>query len=95
MDLYSTATAAERLKVSARTIQRACERHDIGQRIGKGIVLTEADLKRLRQHVPGRAGCPDFTPGNQLWKRRKISTSGNAKSTKDLRRGKTAKRKSA
>jgi hypothetical protein len=95
--LYDTAQAADELGVSVRSVQRASKRHKIGKQLGVGKprVFTQADIDRLRPLIPGKAGCPDFTTGNQFWQQRKSRNNPKPKATKDLGRGKTRKRKSA
>lgn len=56
--MLTTADAADRLDCSRRTVQRWCERENIGQRIGRDWILTEADLKRLAALVQSGPGRP-------------------------------------
>lgn len=57
-DLMTAAQAAERLKVSLRTVQRAAKDKRIGTRLGKAWVFTRDDLPRLKAAIPGQTGNP-------------------------------------
>lgn len=58
--MISTKQAAEYLGCSVRSVQRACAKHNIGQRVGAGIylVLTLDDLPRLRSLISESKGNP-------------------------------------
>lgn len=58
--MISTKQAAEYLGCSVRSVQRACAKHDVGQRVGAGIylVLTLDDLPRLRSLINESRGNP-------------------------------------
>lgn len=68
--LYTTAQAAEQLGVSPSTVQRAARAAGIS-RVGSSYVFTAAQIESLKPHIRGRSGNPNFTPGNDLWQRRK------------------------
>lgn len=59
--MLTTTDAAKRLKCSRRTVQRWCERESIGQRIGRDVLLTLADVARLRKLVQDGVGRPAKT----------------------------------
>lgn len=52
--LYTTAQAAERLGRSVRAVQSLARTHSIGQRLGRDLLLTEADITQLAVYRPGR-----------------------------------------
>jgi len=58
--MISTKQAAEYLGCSVRSVQRACAKHGVGQRVGAGIylVLTLDDLPRLRSLINEGRGNP-------------------------------------
>lgn len=72
----SISTAAKKLKVSTRSVQRACHRWNIGTRISVGIadkvviMLNADELKFLNQHLQRRSGRPSNEPN----KNRKVKS---------------------
>lgn len=75
--LTSTAEAAKKLKVTPRTIQRIAADYSIGQKVGRAIVFTEADISTLRGKIRGKSGNPNFVIGHTLGKTsKKIKNKG-------------------
>lgn len=67
MNLYSTTDAAASIGCTDRTVRRICERHNIGRMVGATLVLTAADIERVRglkRDGPGNPtfGTPDAPP---------------------------------
>lgn len=66
----SISTAAKKLKVSTRAIQRACNRWGIGTQIRVGMnkkmmfVLSEKDVLFLNEHLQRRSGRPSHGKAN-------------------------------
>lgn len=58
--MLTTSQAAKKLRRSLRSVQRACKEHGIGTRFGKSLALTDADVARLRELIPGKVGNPNF-----------------------------------
>ena len=67
MTIYSTTTAAAALGCHRETVRRIADRLGLGSRIRGGIVLTAADLSRIRPEIKP-IGNPNMVPGNDLWK---------------------------
>lgn len=67
--LYSTVTAAEALGVNKSTVSRTIAKIGVGQRLGANVVLTRADLTKLRKAIDSaKPGNPNFVPGNRFGK---------------------------
>ena len=69
IDMTDAAGAAELFKVTRATISRAAERAGIATVNGR-FLFTAAQLKKLGEFIHGKAGCPAFVAGNELWKNR-------------------------
>lgn len=67
MTIYTTTTAAEVLGCHRETVRRIVQRLDIGSRVRGGIVLTDADLEKIRPEIK-TVGNPNMVSGNDLWK---------------------------
>lgn len=59
-EVITTTEAARLLDCSRRTVQRWCVRESIGQRLGRDVLLTKADVARLAKLVKPGPGNPDF-----------------------------------
>lgn len=59
MNLHTTADVAAMLGVDTATVTRWCVR--LGMRkFGRSWALTDNDVERLRDAIPGRVGNPEF-----------------------------------
>lgn len=56
--MISTKQAAEYLGCSVRSVQRACAKHGVGQRLGAAVALAPDDLPRLRGLINEGRGNP-------------------------------------
>lgn len=67
--MLTISQAAIRLGVNRSTVYRAAIRHKLGVMVGKQIEFTDAEVEYLRSLVRSESGNPEFTAGNQLWKK--------------------------
>ena len=61
-DLVSPSEAARLTGVSVNTVGRACQRGRLGLRLRSGrlVAIRYADLRRVRAHMRGEVGNPDW-----------------------------------
>ncbi len=67
--MLTISQAATALGVNRSTVYRAAIRHELGVMVGKQIEFTESEVEQLRGLVRLKSGSPEFTAGNQLWKK--------------------------
>lgn len=63
MSLVGTQEAARRLGCSRSTVTRQARALKIGRRVGRVLVFSAADVRRLREVVRPGPGNPQFGPG--------------------------------
>lgn len=66
-NLITTSQAAEQIGCVKSTVTRACGKHKIGTRPGREILLTPADVRRLRKLIQEGPGNPNATEGNRFF----------------------------
>jgi hypothetical protein len=71
--LYDTKTAGEMIGKKAVTVRWMAAKHNIGQRVGRDWVFTDADIERMKA-LPG-PGRPVRKPGSPTRRPRKKASS--------------------
>lgn len=62
---HTTTDAAAILKCHRVTVHRVATVNDIGQKRGRDLLLTVADIRQLRRLIRSKPGNPDFGKGKK------------------------------